>query len=431
MTAETIASFVAAVHQGDVALAADLLKRHPDLKSKLNDPLPGFHFGGTALLAAVVRRSRPMTDLLLAAGADINQRSHWWAGSFGVLDHDSDLAPYLIERGAVVDAHAAARLGMLDRLEELVRKDPDVVYAKGGDGQTPLHFARSVEVARYLLDKGARIDALCVDHESTPAMWMARERQDVVRFLVEKGCRTDILLAAVLGDALLVRRHLDRDPACIRTSVSETYFPMRDERAGGTIYIWTLGKHKTAHLVAREFGHEEVFSLLMERSPEALKLELACELGDETTFRALLKARPDIARTLSDEEKSKLPVAAENNNTAAVRLMLEAGWPADALSQSGITALHWAAWQGNLEMTRQLLRRTPPLELRDGTHNGTALGWAVHGSLNFWHRDKGDYPGVVTALLEAGARAPEVTDALEASAPVLNVLTLRAGPPPG
>ena len=41
----------------------------------------------------------------------------------------------------------------------------------------------------------------------------------------------------------------------IRTRVSKDYFPMRDERAGGTIYIWTLGDGKTPHVVAREFGH--------------------------------------------------------------------------------------------------------------------------------------------------------------------------------
>ncbi len=60
------------------------------------------------------------------------------------------LAAYAIERGAVVDVHAAARLGMMDRLRELISLDPSLVHARGGDGQTPLHFASSVEVAAYL-----------------------------------------------------------------------------------------------------------------------------------------------------------------------------------------------------------------------------------------------------------------------------------------
>src|SRR5439155_10967359 len=139
---------------------------------------------------------------------------------------------------------------------------------RGGDGQTPLHFAPTVEVARYLLDRGAAIDARDIDHESTPAQYMLRDRQQVARYLVARGCQTDILMAAALGDLELVRRHLDADPACIRTSVSEQYFPKQDPRSGGTIYIWVFGWNKTPHLVAREFGHEAVLRLLMERSPE-------------------------------------------------------------------------------------------------------------------------------------------------------------------
>jgi hypothetical protein len=44
-------------------------------------------------------------------------------------------------------------------------------------------------------------------------------------------------MAAALGDVNLVRRHLDADPGCIRMKVSEEWFPKKDQRAGGTIYI--------------------------------------------------------------------------------------------------------------------------------------------------------------------------------------------------
>jgi hypothetical protein len=64
-----------------------------------------------------------------------------------------------------VDIHAAARLGMLDRVRELIAADRESVHARGGDGQTPLHFASTVDIAAYLLDQGAEIDARDVDHE--------------------------------------------------------------------------------------------------------------------------------------------------------------------------------------------------------------------------------------------------------------------------
>jgi ankyrin repeat protein len=98
-----------------------------------------------------------------------------------------DEAAPLIERGAIVDVHGAAHLGMLDRLEELVGRDPSLVHARGGDGKTPLHWASTVEVAGCLLDRGAEIDARDVDHESTPAQYLVRDAPDVARLLVERG----------------------------------------------------------------------------------------------------------------------------------------------------------------------------------------------------------------------------------------------------
>jgi ankyrin repeat protein len=417
---------VAALHTAgranDPARVRQLLDQYPALKARLNDPLPGAAFGATPLLAVLPWGNREMIDVLLAAGANINQKSHWWAGGFGVLDDDRGLAPFLIERGAIVDVHAAAKLGMMERLDALIVANPELVHARGGDGQTPLHVAPTVEVAQYLLDHDADINAVDVDHESTPAQYMIRDRQPVARYLVSRGCRTDILMAAALGDIDLVRHYLDTDPASIRTSVSEQYFPKRDPRAGGSIYIWTLGGNKTAHVVAREFRHEDVFDLLMSRSSDELKLALACELGDESVFKTLLARHPNLVITLSGEERRKLVVAAQNNNAKAVELMLSAGWPVDVKGDHGGAALHWAAWHGNAEMVREILKYHPALEARSDQFDLTPLGWALHGSENGWHKDTGDYAGTVDALLAAGAKAPVLTDDLEASAPVRGVL---------
>src|SRR5688500_5352566 len=157
----------AAISANDAGAVATVLQQHPDLTRQLDRALPDFGFGATPLLGAVYRNNREMVDVLLRAGADINARSEWWAGSFGVLDHDGPLTDFLVERGATIDAHAAARLGMLDGLEALVSANPALVHARGGDGQTPLHFARSIAIAEFLLDRGADIDARDVDHEST------------------------------------------------------------------------------------------------------------------------------------------------------------------------------------------------------------------------------------------------------------------------
>jgi ankyrin repeat protein len=90
--------------------------------------------------------------------------------------------------------------------------------------------------------------------------------------------------------------------------------------------------------------------------------------------------------------------------------MLEAELPVTSGGQHNGTPLHWAAWHGNLEMVKLLLAKGAPLEDANNDFRATPLGWAMHGSQNGWHRETGNYPEVVRALLSAGAKVPERTD---------------------
>jgi len=386
-----------AILAGDTADVTSLLDSYPELRARLNEGDPNFHFGATTLILAVGKKNREMIDLLLRAGADINARSNWWAGSFGVLDGCTpELAPFLIERGAAVDAHAAARLGMLDRLREIVDATPDVVHARGGDGQTPLHFAATVEIADFLLDRGADPNMRDIDHESTPAQWMIQDREAVARRVVERGGETDLLLAAAIGDLDRVRRHLDADPSSIAMSVTVEQFPMRNPHAGGKIYIWTLGWNKTAHMAAREHGHEEVYRFLMERSPAELRLAMACATGDD-------EAIDSIGKVPIQGQARRIVDATEANDAAAVRRFVRAGWPLDARGQHRMTALQWAAFHGNLEIVRMLLDAGADANLGGNDFGGNALGAARFGSEHGWYAKTGNYTGVIDALVAAGA----------------------------
>ena len=73
------------------------------------------------------------------------------------------------------------RLEMIDEVRRMLDADPSLIHARGGDGQLPLHFAQTVEMADFLLDRGADVDARDVDHESTAAQWMVRDHQPVAR----------------------------------------------------------------------------------------------------------------------------------------------------------------------------------------------------------------------------------------------------------
>ncbi len=393
-SADPFVALVAAVQAGSPARAREALAAHPSLRTRLNEGVRA-HFGATPLILAVNTGNRALVDVLLDAGADINARSDWWAGSFGVLDDDHGLAPYLIERGATLTAHAAARLGMIDRLRDMLETDSTLVHARGGDGQTPLHFASTVEIAALLLDRGADIDARCVNHESTAAQWMLGGRHDVARYLVARGCRTDILMAAALGDLALAQAHVAANPASIDMSVSERWFPKQNPRSGGTIYIWTLGWNKTPETVARTFGHTDI----------------------EGWARDLTKGQMDPMR---------LVAAAMDDDPDEVRDILERGWPVASSDDNGTTALHWAGFHGSRAIAEALIARGAPVEARERRINGTAVNWCIHGSVNGWHMERGDYAAVMTVLLKAGAALPDAVADMDMSEAVRRV-TRNAG----
>jgi ankyrin repeat protein len=367
----------------------------------LDGPLQDGAFGETALIAAVKRRDRGAIEALLRAGANINQKSHWWAGGFHVLDGAWDtpwLAPFLLERGAMPEIHHLVQLEMFEEVRRMLAERPEAIHARGGDGQTPLHGARSVAMAELLLEYGADLDARDVDHESTPAQWMVRDRQAVVRFLVERGAETDILMTAAIGDRERTAALLDANPDAIRTTVSSAYFPMRDPRAGGTIYNWTLGSDKSPHEIARDFGHHALCDLLLARSPLDVKLAVACELGDERVVDEILAATPAAGASLRPADHARLPAAARNNKTDTVRLMLKAGWPLGARGHENATALHWAAFHGNAGMVRALLDRGADPNVKGDVHDATPMGWAEHGSRHGWQSRTGDYDEVFRIL---------------------------------
>ncbi|MDG3007607.1 ankyrin repeat domain-containing protein [Paludisphaera mucosa] len=396
-----------AIEADDVAGVRLMLERSTSLRKRINEPIGSFD---SPPLNSV--RSTQMIDALVEAGADLDAKSTWWAGGFGVTHVTSpELAAHAVERGAELDIHAAARLGRLDRVVELVEHDPELVHARGGDGQTPLHFAGTVEIAAFLLDHGADIDAKDVDHESTPAQYMLGDRLDVARYLVQRGCRTDILMASAIGDLERVRAFLDADPASIRVRGNATFFPMGNRHAGGTIYQWSLGSDASPYQAAAKYGRQDVVRLLLERSSATERLIALSWLHDAAGVTEILSANPGLV--VPTDDQAEIAEAATRNDAEAVRLMLQAGLPVAARGRHGATSIHWAAFHGNLAMIQAILPFGPPLEDIENDYKSKPLGWAIHGSEHGWYSGSGDYAGAVEALLAAGATVPETAGGTE------------------
>ena len=412
-TRTPVERFRIALHAGDTEAVRALLEAHEDVRAAINAPISYFK----SRPVARATRNLPMLDVLLAYGADLNLKSDWWAGGFGLLEDGitRDEARALIARGAIVDVFAAAHLGMFDRLRELVEADPSLVHSRGGDGKTPLHCATTVEIARYLLDRGADIDARDVDHESTPAQYLVRDAPDVVRLLIARGAWFDIFIAVGLRDAALVERCLREDPEALdhRTWHGKYTVAHNGTRAAtpdeigdhrGDVYRWVFDHNVTAIEVAARLGFDEIVDLLLARASPAQRILAACGRGDRAAAEAVRAAHPDVVAGLTRDQMRLIADKAHANDTSAVTLMLDLGFDPLAPGVDGWEPIRWAAFHGNAELVRRLLRHNPPIYVPDPTYGGTSLGQCLYGSLHGWECRKGDFATTVRLLLEAGER---------------------------
>ncbi len=201
---------IRALESDDVATIDALVREHPGL---LNAP--------NLRPAITTARSVTTAEWLLRLGADVEAVAKWWARGLYTREVVQDVGRLLVERGASLTVHAAAGLGLIDRLGDMLATDPSLIDAKGGDGCTPLHFSRDVATAELLLKRGARVDARDEDHESTPAQWLVGDAPDVARFLLERGATPDIFVAAALGDRGLAEELINANRRCLTHRMAE------------------------------------------------------------------------------------------------------------------------------------------------------------------------------------------------------------------
>lgn len=391
-----VAAFCDAVRNGDIRGVRDLLTS-ADVRKRINDPV--FAFGQRA--AHIAARNAEMLTVLIDAGADLNLKSEWANGPYTVLDNaDESTVRVLLAHGVTLTANVAARLGWLDELKTMVKDAPGLVHAMGGDGQQPLHEAKTVAIADFLLDNGAGVDVRCIDHQSTPAQYALVDRPDVCRRLLERGATPDIFMAARLGDLRLVAHLLDSTPECVEARINNPGYPLAPP---SNISCWSIGFGLSPHDVALKFDHREIHDLLAARSPARVRFMNALATGDEPAANALLAENSSLFSSLTRQEHAHLAQAIFHEQFDAADLMLRLGFDPAAPGVDGGTALHAACWVGSVRMVEQLLARGDvPLDARNPTHRSTLLGWGAFGSVH--RRAAGsDYPAVVDRLVAAGA----------------------------
>lgn len=394
-----------AMQRHDADSARRLFSEHAQFRERINAPI--FAFNAPAIVAYA--NDAAMVDVLLEFGADPNRRSEWWAGPFHALHSATGAAAArLLAAGAIPDACAAAQLDDADLLATMLAADPARASERGGDGQTPLHFARSQRVIDLLLTAGADIDARDVDHRSTAAEWMLAQsrgvgRYELARYLVERGAQADIFMTAALGLTDRAVALLQRNPALLDEQTGRGRYAERPP-SSFHMYFWSIGGNRSPLEVAAQFAHDDTLAAMLAFATPVQQLRLACRRTDADAARALVREHPGLIASLTAQDHRAITDAAWDGDAAAVTLMLELGFDPATPGHDAGTALHCASWQGSADCVAAILRVPAGRALithRDAHHQGTPLGWCRHGAV---HGPRGgDFAAVEQLLLECGA----------------------------
>jgi len=232
----------------------------------------------------------------------------------------------------------AIRSSNLAKVKELVEKDPQMVNARNARRSTPLHIAADldhVDMARYFIKKGADVNAINGDRKAP--LFYARQ-VDMAELLVEKGA--DINLEAYNKN---------------------------------TAVVWSLF-----------YKRREVAEYLLEkgaRLPDpGAELYLQCLINSlKSGSTKYLEHYIRSGFNPYDESEAKsnlLHYASESQSSELISKLISLRVPVDEANIFGLTPLHIAALNGNLEVAKRLVRKGAARDLR--TNNGkTAYNLAV------------------------------------------------------
>jgi ankyrin repeat protein len=283
--------------------------------------------------------------------------------------------------------------GRLDAVKNALAGSAALANAVGphpfwGGHPQPLHVA--VETGRHdmfavLLEAGADVNGSNdrYDHWSPLMLAIQRDRAAMRDELVRRGARIGLVEALLSGDDDLVAKLLEPGGAALP----------RDVPNGGSILVFARTTFAVDRLLALGVPADatdrwgttplEAFSRLGERGRPLVDRLLArglsaspgqlARLGDRAALEAL--ERIDSASVVTDEV---LLAAVDGGHVALVEWLLTRGASANAraAAHSRQTALHNAAWKGDLAMVKALVDAGADDGALDEEHRNTPLGWA-------------------------------------------------------
>jgi ankyrin repeat protein len=209
------------------------------------------------------------------------------------------------------------------------------------------------------------------------------DQPEMRRVLLERGATIGLIEALMLEDDALVEKLLRPGKSALPAI----------EPNSGSILAFARTPFAIDRLLELGVAHDrkdrwdttptQAMSRLGERGrplvQHMLKRGIAAEpqeyarMGDKDTLAALIAAKPDIARS-----DAVMMGAVDFSHYALVTWLLSQGANVNARADWGsqATALHSAAWNGDLRMVKLLVDAGADITARDPEHNNTPAGWA-------------------------------------------------------
>ena len=275
----------------------------------------------------------------------------------------------------------AAKTNDVPRARCMLRKGADVnELNQSGVGQ--LHLAAdsgSVAVAKVLLEHGVDVDAQDEQGESPLYRAVAKGDVEMVDLLTEKGAsvtlsdndgKTPLHLAAQQGHRRIIQLLADKagtltprdadDETPLHKAARSGHVKVVKELLSLGVEVNAQGLEGTPLHLANDFGNEEVAQLLEGSGGRSL----GCQVAVERLFRAARNGQPREARcqakngadvTATDGDgATPLHVAAANNASGVVDVLLNHSAEIDVQDDSGATPLHVAARSNSAGAARSL-----------------------------------------------------------------------------
>ncbi len=336
-------------------------------RTAIQTPLWGAHT--SALHLAVMHGRKDIVDLLLANGADINERDPKFF--FSALHHAIDLADFLpeyaelnmvdflLERGAEKDVWACWWLGDTESVKAWLDEKPELVNTIGPGPGLLLSFVGTIKAAQFLLDYGAnplKTYETPNAGETTPlrnmiyhSMFMSKEQALYHHLLDHAGIELDIFLACALGEVDRVKAVVTADKSLVNSHIGSDYI---------------LEEGLTPLHLAAVTGRVEIVEFLLNNGADINATASSCG-GVTPLIYTIWRGPRELFDPLPNQEQLLQGVGVYHLLTQMPRLLLENGADVNA---------------------------------RDSTHNKTVLDWAL---TNF--EDETDRENVLELLRAFGA----------------------------